>query len=213
MSLSRTWVSSLGEFSRQPLMLRLDLHVISLFCLHRALSKIHTWKLFVYGNIFAHGKINSGRKSLGEKKEKKAGPKKKERVPLFQVKNKILLWKRLVLTELRAGAQIRTKRTPPNQHLPYMMLKTKFPFFYASTSLDTKTLKIASNRNFESCMSIRCLVPQLCSFLIFAAGFSFAFDNFAHYCVVLHNAPLSNRDKKKKKKVCNGLLLPRNLDP
>ena len=36
-------------------------------------------------------KINSGRKSLGEKKEKKAGPKKKERVPLFQVKNKILL--------------------------------------------------------------------------------------------------------------------------
>ena len=41
--------------------------------------------------IFTHGKINSGRKSLGEKKEKKAGPKKKERVPLFQVKNKILL--------------------------------------------------------------------------------------------------------------------------
>ena len=54
-------------------------------------------------------KINSGRKSLGEKKEKKAGPKKKERVPLFQVKNKILLWKRLVLTELHAGAQISNK--------------------------------------------------------------------------------------------------------
>ena len=61
-----------------------------------------------------------------------------------------------------------------------MMLKTKFPFFYASTSLDTKTIKIASNRNFESCMSIRCLAP--------------------HDCVVLHNAPLSNRDKKKEKK-------------
>lgn len=75
MSLSRTWVSSLGEFSRQPLMLRLDFHVISLFCLHRALSKIHTWKLFVYGKIFAYGKINSGRKSLGEKKEKKGRPK------------------------------------------------------------------------------------------------------------------------------------------
>ena len=59
--------------------------------------------------IFTHGKINSGRKSLGEKKEKKAGPKKKERVPLFQVKNKILLWKRLVLTELHAGAQISNK--------------------------------------------------------------------------------------------------------
>ena len=64
-------MSSLGEFSRQPLMLRLAFHVISLFCLHRALYKIHTWKLFVYGKIFVHGKINSGRKSLGEKKEKR----------------------------------------------------------------------------------------------------------------------------------------------
>ena len=93
------------------------------------------------------------------------------------------------------------------------MFKAKFPFLYTSTSLDTKTLKIASNRNFESCMSIRCLAPQLCSFLIFAAGFSFAFDHFAHYCVVLLNAPLSNRDKKRKKKVCNGLLLSGNLNP
>ena len=30
----------------------------------------------------------------------------------------------------------------------------------ASTSLDTKTLIIVSNRNFESFMSIRCLAPQ-----------------------------------------------------
>ena len=44
-----------------------------------------------------------------KKRKKKAGPKKKERVPLFQVKNKILLWKRLVLTELHAGAQISNK--------------------------------------------------------------------------------------------------------
>ena len=36
-------------------------------------------------------KINSGRKSLGEKRKKKAGPKKKERVAHFQVRNKILL--------------------------------------------------------------------------------------------------------------------------
>ena len=93
------------------------------------------------------------------------------------------------------------------------MFKAKFPFLYTSTSLDTKTLKIASNRNFESCMSIICLAPQLCSFLIFAAGFSFAFDHFAYHCVVLLNAPLSNRDKKRKKKVCNGLLLSGNLNP
>ena len=60
-------------------------------------------------------------------------------------------------------------------------------------SLDTKTLTITSNRNFESCMSVCCLAPQhIFRFSIFAAGFSFAFSNFAHYCFVLLNAPLSD---------------------
>ena len=54
----------------------------------------------------------------------------------------------------------RTKKSPSNQNLPYMMLKTRFPFLYASTSLDTKTLTIALNFNFESYMTIRCLAPQ-----------------------------------------------------
>ena len=74
-----------------------------------------------------------------------------------------------------------------------MLLKTRFPFLYASTSLDTKTWTIASNRNFESCMSIRCLAPQH-----IAAGSSFAFGNFTHYCVVLLNAPLSDLGGKKR---------------
>ena len=83
------------------------------------------------------------------------------------------------------------------------MLKTRFPFICASTSLDT-------NRNFESCLSIRCLAPV---FLFFPRVFSFAFGNFAHYdCVVLLSTPLSYRDKQKKR-VCIGLFLPRNLDP
>ena len=82
------------------------------------------------------------------------------------------------------------------------MLKTRCPFLYASTSLDTKTLNITTKRNFESCMSICCLAPQhIRSFSIFAVGFAFAFGNFAHYCVVLLNAPLSDRDKKKQKRV------------
>ena len=83
------------------------------------------------------------------------------------------------------------------------MLKTRFPFICASTSLDT-------NRNFESCLSIRCLAPV---FLFFPRVFSFAFGNFAHYdCVVLLSTPLSYRDKQKKR-VCIGLFLPGNLDP
>ena len=39
------------------------------------------------------------------------------------------------------------------------------------------------------CMSIRCLAPQPSSrFFPFLPWFSFAFGNFAHYCVVLLNA-------------------------
>ena len=41
----------------------LDFQVISIFCLHRAFYKIHPWKLFVYGKIFAHRKIKRGGKS------------------------------------------------------------------------------------------------------------------------------------------------------
>ena len=37
-------------------------------------------------------------------------------------------------------------------------------------------------------------------FFIVAAGFFFAFGNFVHHCVVLLNAPLSDRDKEKKTK-------------
>ena len=77
------------------------------------------------------------------------------------------------------------------------MLKTRFPFLSASTSLDITTLTLASNRNFESCMSIRCFAPQhILQFFHFCRGVFFAFGNFAHLCVVLLNAPLSDRDIK-----------------
>ena len=66
-------------------------------------------------------------------------------------------------------------------------------------ALIKRTLTIASNRNFESRLSIRCLVPQhICRFFIFA--------NFAHYCVVLLNALLSDRDRQKG--VCRVSLSP-----
>ena len=155
-------------------MLGLDFHVISIFCSHRTLYRIHTWELFVqnirnmeYGKIFVRGKIKSGR--------------------------------RLVVASSTPASRFRTEKSPSNKNLPNMMLKTRFPFLYASTSLDTKALTIASNRNFESCLSIRCLAPQhIFRFFQFGAGISFASGNFALYCVVLLNAPLSDRDQKKK---------------
>ena len=65
-----------------------------MFCLHRALRKIHMWKLF------ACGKIKSGRR---KKKKKKKGSKKREKVSFCQEKKKNNLWKRLVLAELHAA--------------------------------------------------------------------------------------------------------------
>ena len=51
------------------------------------------------------------------------------------------------------ASRFRTKESPSNQNLPYIILKTRFPFIYASTSL-------ATNRNFESCLLILFLAPQ-----------------------------------------------------
>ena len=128
------------------------------------------------------------------------------------------MWKWLVQASgaPRWRPDFEQKKSPSNQNLPYMMLKTRFPFLYASTSLDTKTLTIALNFNFESYMTILCLAPQhVLRFFHFWRGFFLSLWNFAHYCVFLLNAPLSDRDEKKKKKkhLCSGLLLPGNLDP
>ena len=93
------------------LILGLVFHVICIFCLHRAFDKIHTWKLFDFGKIFAHGKIKSGRKSLVKKKKK--GPKEKEREPFRQEKENNPLWKRLVLVGApcwRPGFEQRSRR-------------------------------------------------------------------------------------------------------
>ena len=57
-------------------MLRLNFHVISIFCLlrlHRALYNIHMWKLFVYG------KIKNWKKVLGKERKKKKNRSKEER--------------------------------------------------------------------------------------------------------------------------------------
>ena len=96
--------------------------------------------------------------------------------------------KPLVLAELYAGVQISNKEVAVKSKLSNIMLKTRFPFIYASISRDTKTLTIAS---------IRCLASQqIFRLSIFAAGLFFVCGNFAR-CVVLLNAPLSNRDEKK----------------
>ena len=47
------------------------------------------------------------------------------------------------------------------------------------------------------CRFVVLLLSTFSGFSIFAAGSSFAFGNFTHYCVVLLNAPLSDLGEKK----------------
>ena len=57
--------------------------------------------------------------------------------------------------------RFRTKKSPSNQNLPNIMLKLRFLFLMQELALYIqKQLKIASNRNVESRLSIRCPAPQ-----------------------------------------------------
>ena len=145
-------------------MVGLDFHVISIFCLHRALYKIHTWnlfgkifargKIFSRGKIFARGKIKSGRKKKKKKQERK--------YHFVKKRKENLLRKRLVLAELHAGIQISNREVAVKPNIAIHDVENEVSFFCMQVPASTKilTIYISSNRNFESCMTIRCLAPQ-----------------------------------------------------
>ena len=158
-------------------MLGLDFHVVSIFCLHRSLNKIHAWNFFF------------SEKSLLMENQKR------KKVLCIKKGKKIPLWKRLILVELHAGVLILNKEVAVEPKLAIYDVKNEAPPLHASTSLDKKlSPRIVILK--AVCRLIVLLLNTVCSFSIFAAGFSFAFSNFAHYCVVLFNAPLCDRDKK-----------------
>ena len=164
----------MAEFSRQPLNLGLVFHVICIFCLHHALGKIHSWKLFALGKIFAHGRIKSGGKYLlkkNKKPKKKKGPKEKERKRIIcQEKEKILCESNWYWRSSMLASRFRTKESPSNQKLLYIKLKRRFPFIFTSTSHDTKSSTIASNRNFD-CRFVVLLLSIFSVFSILPRGF------------------------------------------
>ena len=124
-------ISDLAEFSRQPLMLRLDFCVISIFCLYRALYTIHTRNFLLLKKIFPMDKSKAEESTWLKKKEKKKRKRKK--------------------TLSNKDVAVRPKFAIHN-------VKNEVSYFYAN--LDTKTLTIASSFNFESFLSIHCLPPQ-----------------------------------------------------
>ena len=178
-------------------MLGLVLLLVPIICLHHAFYKIHPWKLFVFGKIFAHGKIKSGRKSQGKKTESR--PKEERKSTILSRKEKYSFVKVIGTGGAPCWRQDFDWRSPRRTKICQTLLKTRFPFLHASTSLDKKTWTIASNRNFESCICrfVVLLLSTFSGFSIFAAGSSFAFGNFTHYCVVLLNVPLSDLGEKK----------------
>ena len=179
-------------------MLGLVLLLVPIICLHHAFYKIHPWKLFVFGKIFAHGKIKSGRKSQGKKTESR--PKEERKSTILSRKEKYSFVKVIGTGGAPCWRQDFDWRSPRRTKICQTLLKTRFPFLHASTSLDKKTWTIASNRNFESCICrfVVLLLSTFSGFSIFAAGSSFAFGNFTHYCVVLLNAPRSDLGGKKR---------------
>ena len=158
-------------------MLGLDFHVVSIFCLYRSLNKIHAWNFFF------------SEKSLLMENQKR------KKVLCIKKGKKIPLWKRLILVELHAGVLILNKEVAVEPKLAIYDVKNEAPPLHASTSLDKKlSPRIVILK--AVCRLIVLLLNTVCSFSIFAAGFSFTFSNFAHYCVVLFNALRCDRDKK-----------------
>ena len=151
-------------------------------------------------------------KSLVKEKGKKNRPKEERKSTILSRKEKKLrcdsdwYWRSSTLT-----SRFWAKKSPSNQSLPcYIMLKTRFPFPYASTGLDSKTLTIASNRNSESCRSIRCLAPQhIFRFFHFCHGFPLP---LATWLIFVSSSSTLHWASLKKRRVCNGLLFPGNLD-
>ena len=160
-------------------MFRLNFNIISLFFFtSRDLQNSHVEALCLWKNLCSW--TNQKRKKvLGKKRQKqkqtktKTGEKKKERVLFCQERKKILCESDWYWQSSTLASRFRTKKSPSNQNLPHLMSNTRFPFLYASTSLDTKTLTTTSNRNFGAACRFVVLLLRTCSgFSTFAAGCS-----------------------------------------
>ena len=88
-------------------------------------------------SLLMENQKNQKRKKVFGEKEKNRGPKKRERVPLWQEKKKILRESDWQWRSSTLASKFRTKKSPSKQNLPYIMLKTRFPFL--SACLATKT--------------------------------------------------------------------------
>ena len=133
-----------------------------------------------------------GKKKKTKKKKKKKQTQRKKEYHSVRKRKKIPSWKRLVLAELHAGVQISKKRSHHQTKICQIRC-TKLGFLLIQKHKQSPRIVILE-AVYQFVVS---LLSTFFGFSIFAAGFSFAFGKFAHYCVVLLHAPLCDRDKKK----------------
>ena len=97
------------------------------------------------------------------------------------------------------ASRFQTKKLLSNQKFAIYNVKNEVSFHLCKYQPWYKTLQIATNHKLKAvCLFIVLLLSTFCSFSIFIARIAFAFGNFAHYCVVLLSALLSNQDIEKK---------------
>ena len=160
-------------------MLRLDFHVISIFCLHRALYKIHTWKVFVYGNIFSFVKATG---TGGDPRWR----------PDF---------------DLRSRHQTRLFLKWCENEVSFSLWKYQPCYKDINNCLESQFWKLYVD-------SLSCSSVHFAVFPFLPRVFSLPLTILL-ICLSSSStlrAPLSDRDKRKRKRVCNGLRFPVNLD-
>ena len=119
----------------------------SMSFLNRALDKIHRKKLF------AHGKIKSGREPLEKikKRIKKRSKEERRSTILSRKEKKVLCESERYRRSSTLASRFQTKKSPSNQTLPHIMLKTRFSFYLC---------KCQPSHGFFLCLKQLC--PLLC---------------------------------------------------
>ena len=167
---------------------------------------MYMWKLFAYKKIFAHGKIK--RKEVHGKKEKKnmSREERKSTILSRNEKNSFVKATGTGRAPCWCPDWFWTKKLLLNWNLPHIMLKMRFPFLYASTSLKTKT-----STRIIILKAVNCLAPQhIFQFFHRCHGLFFC---LWHFCLLLCHPPQCSTEWSRLKTcVCNRLLFPGNLN-
>ena len=124
---------------------------------------------------------------------KKMGPKKKERYHSVKKRKKNPFEKATNAGGAPRRRRFRTKKSPSNQTLPYIMLKTRFPFRYASISQQLPRIVIWK----AVCRLVVWLLITFCSFFYFCRGFGLCHRQL---CSLLCLSPRRSTERWRLKK-------------